>query len=480
MKTRFLLMFSFLALFLASCEDDVDKGTVWDDPHFIRITASLEHVSNLGADTEIPWSLSDTLYVFDQTGAGVKVGTNDPASNIFFSYGWTAGDPGIAVFPASAATSVSMDGNACVTLPAGQQISRVGDFGPVIALGKVEGNRTAYKLPGMKNALGFVKVSMADSTARSITIEPVADGEYLAGNVAVDYQKLVADGIGYWTPVSTEGMSRTVTLTAAPGTDAETADNCLHAGGYYASVLPQTYSEGLKITVTYADGQSLVRILNAEGGLVVPRAGVVAFEGTLDDTLPDEIVISLDFYNDNDINPLGTFIEGVTNQKAAGEEYVWEYKYEFEGQDLSKEFTFVVSKGQEANAEYKYTQPSNLQHKLLFTPKNNSWIKLPGIPGRYLKSVSMSHDNTSAKRFRMQDAPPTPGPVGKYYSSPLLKATASGTPIIETVTFPTETTDPNQLKSTEEGKSYTMQFTSGASLRIWNITLVYSKTLETK
>ena len=82
------------------------------------------------------------------------------------------------------------------------------------------------------------------------------------------------------------------------------------------------------------------------------------FDGTLDDTLPDEIVISLDFYNENDINPLGTFIEGVTNQKAAGEEYMWRYLYQVDGNEMFKDFPFVVSKGLEANAEYKYTKPS--------------------------------------------------------------------------------------------------------------------------
>ena len=479
MKNKLMAILPVAALILASCEEDINKGTVWDDPNFIRITATVESVSNQGTAMEATWTLSDSLLVFDQNGKGVKVGTNDPSTNIFFSYEWTGSAPGYAVYPASSASSVSAEGNASVTLASEQEVRALGTLGQVIALGHVEGNRTAYRLEDMKNVTGMIKVSMADSTARSIKIEPVAENEYICGTVDVDYARLTASEDGFWIPSEGKDMSRSITLTAEEGTEASTMDNCLKAGVYYASVLPQTYSKGLVITVTYVDGKTLVRTMGAQDGLTVPRADVSAFDGTLDDTLPDEIVISLEFYNEDDVNPLGDFIEGVTNQKAAGEEYVWEYQYELEGQNLFKEFTFVVSKGLEANAEYRYTKPSNLEHNVMFTLKNNSWIKLPGIPGRYLKSVSMWHDNTATKRFRMQENPATPGPVGKYFSSPLLKATASGEPVEVKLTFPTGSTDPNQLQSTVEGKSYTMQFTSGASLRIWKIELVYSKTLET-
>ena len=50
MKIRSLAMFSALVLFASSCEENVNKGTVWDDPHFIRVTSSLEPIKERGED----------------------------------------------------------------------------------------------------------------------------------------------------------------------------------------------------------------------------------------------------------------------------------------------------------------------------------------------------------------------------------------------------------------------------------------------
>lgn len=478
MNSRHLLLISLLLSLSASCNKNVDEGTVWDNPRFIRIKASSEAVSDMGNMMQPEWSVSDTLLVFDENGEAVKLGTNDPLSKVFFSYDWTRNSPGYAVYPASAALPPASTAVPGVSVPSGQAVSETGVLAPIISVGRIEGNKTAYRLEPMSNVTGFVKVSMADSTASSISIEPLAAGEVLCGNVDVDYTAMKEGQAGFWTARESEAASGKVSISPVPGSSAETTESCLKAGSYYAAVLPQTYSDGLKISVIYKDGSRIERTLVQEGGLTVPRSGVVEFEGTLDDTLPDEVIISLDFYNENDVNPLGKFASGMANQKAAGETYKWRYDYLLDGNPMSKEFSFVVSKGNEANAEYRFSAPSGLSHNVLFTTKNNSWIKLPGIPGRYLKSVSMSHDNTFAKRFRVQEESPDNGPVGKYYSSPNLKANAANDPVVETVTFPTGSSDAAQINSTVQGKSYTMQFTAGASLRIWNITLVYSKSLD--
>ena len=121
MKNKLMAILPVAALILASCEEDINKGTVWDDPNFIRITATVESVSNQGTAMEATWTLSDSLLVFDQNGKGVKVGTNDPSTNIFFSYEWTGSAPGYAVYPASSDNALDLDaGIITASVPAEQ------------------------------------------------------------------------------------------------------------------------------------------------------------------------------------------------------------------------------------------------------------------------------------------------------------------------------------------------------------------------
>ena len=122
----------------------------------------------------------------------------------------------------------------------------------------------------------------------------------------MDYARLDA-GEAFWTATPGKQQSSSVTIAPVSGSDAETLDGCLKTGSYYISVLPQFYAEGLRITVDYGDGNTLVRTLGETDGITVPRSDFNAFDGTLDDTLPDVITIGLSFYNENDENPLGAF-----------------------------------------------------------------------------------------------------------------------------------------------------------------------------
>ena len=177
---------------------------------------------------------------------------------------------------------------------------------------------------------------------------------------------------------------------------------------------------------------------------------------------------------------MGEFVPAAAGQTAAGEDYTYVYDYLCDGIEMSMDLTFTVSKGSDASASqrYQYTTVSGVSHNVYFNPANNGWVRLPGIPGRYLKSVSMFHgNNTAAKRFRLQEEPPTNADgVGRYFSStPLVSAPSATEPIETSVTVPTGTTTAGQLVNTEAGRSYTMQFTTGASLRIFSIRLVYTK-----
>lgn len=151
----------------------------------------------------------------------------------------------------------------------------------------------------------------------------------------------------------------------------------------------------------------------------------------------------------------------VADQNVDGEEYSYTYNYTLDGAPAGKDFIFTISKGKNS-ATYQPYKASGLDHNvLLFGAKNNAWIKLPGIPGRYLKSVSMSHGNTTAKRFRVQEN--SQSPVGKYFSSPSLKAPSLTAPVTETVTFPTTATQ--DAKSSTPSKESPIRWSLPKELR---------------
>ncbi len=481
MKTRSLIIFSLVALFSASCNKNVDQGTVWDNPNFVRITVFSEPMRTMSDNIEVNWARMDKLMVFDQDNVGYELGTTDVTTRaIFYSYAWggKGKTPRYAAYSKAPQEGIACtaDGVMSVMLDGQQPVKAMNAYADnaIVSVGKITGNSTAYKIGSMKNISGLIKVAMSDPTAASITVEAIG-GEIMAGYVDVDYAKIVSGEPAFWSPTPGKPHSSSVTITPVEGSDASTPDGCLKTGAYYVAVLPQFYAEGLRITVRYSDGSTLVRTLGATDGITVPRSNSEAFEGTLDDTLPDVITIRLAFDNEAGVNPLGTFV-ATAAQGANGEEYTYTYNYTLDNAPATKDFTFTICKGA-SNATYQHFQASGLDHKvLLFGAANDGWIKLPGIPGRYLKSVSMSHGNTTAKRFRLQEE--SKSPVGKYFSSPLLASPSLTTPVTETITIPTTATLDTQIINTIEGKSYTMQMTTGSSLRIFDITVVYSKTLE--
>ena len=91
MKIRSLAMFSALVLFASSCEENVNKGTVWDDPHFIRVTSSLEPIKERGEDKGFPWALEDTISLYDQEYREVPIRNIEEGSNERFSGLWHQG-----------------------------------------------------------------------------------------------------------------------------------------------------------------------------------------------------------------------------------------------------------------------------------------------------------------------------------------------------------------------------------------------------
>lgn len=452
MKIRSLAMFSALVLFASSCEENVNKGTVWDDPHFIRVTSSLEPIKERGEDKGFPWALEDTISLYDHEYREVPIRNNEEGSKIFFSYQWTASAPGYAVYPRSEGT-VFDAGYVTYNIPSEQSISKLESFQPMLFVGQVTGNNTAYKLNPLKNTMSQLKLSMNESTATSIKVEAIG-GEPLAGNIKVDCAKVIAGEEDYWTIVDDDVKSSALVITPKAESEAVSETGCLLAGSYYVSIPSQVYSQGIRVTVERKDAETLVRVMGAEGGCVAARSEVLEFEGDLDDTLPDEFTIELVF-REQDASGAYVGVWPFNEEKVATDAtYTYAYHYTVDGIEMVADIPFYISGNKSAY---------NINKNGLCMVGKNSRITLPGISNRYLKSVKMDVVNGAAKGFVLVNMKwATFGPTVNC---------VAGQPGV--LTFPYG----DEKLVTEKDTQYYMRYTVGNTY-IHSITLVFSKTLE--
>lgn len=70
MKTGFSMILPLIAWFASACNENVDEGTVWDNPNFVRITVTSEPMKTTDGNSQISWSRRDSLLVFDENNAG--------------------------------------------------------------------------------------------------------------------------------------------------------------------------------------------------------------------------------------------------------------------------------------------------------------------------------------------------------------------------------------------------------------------------
>lgn len=399
MKTRLTLL-SVLLLAAVSCENDSD-GTVWDDPNFVRVSVTQESVINEDKAVSLQWFEADSIRVFDTDKNSAVLATNNYTDGkgvpeIFFTKKWTAGTPFYAVRPVTENTVCTEEGIEGLEIGSAQEISLINSPGVVPSAGPVTGNRTAYKAT-LKNTAGAVVFAMTDSTVASVKIESVA-GEPVAGVYDIDFAKLDGNEDGFWTLQDGSQSSASIVLTPAEGSKAITLEKTFQKGTYYAKVLPQTYSQGLKLIASFKDGKTTEQILTGEeGGLTVPRSGAVAAVKAMDETLPDEFEVKLDFSGDW---PFKEPIYASANQAQSGlgDKYTYEYAYQNGESTFTVDLEFYIYGNKTAYSNHVASAP----HQLRMAAKN-SRLTLPAIYGRYLKAIKLEVVNTAGKGFELKD-----------------------------------------------------------------------------
>lgn len=431
---------------------------MWDDPHFIRIKTSAQPVSVKGVNYSYLWAENDSVFVFNEENKLTKLRTNDPSANIFFSYEWAGGKPTWAIHPDARGINFTPDHVSGIRIDSLQRISKLGAYGPMTFIGKTTGNRSAYKLTKMSNVTAQIKLSLSISTATSIVVE-APGGESIAGNIDVNPTKLLENASDCISVVDNESNSSYIRIVPAEGSEAITEDGCLAPGSYYLTVIPQVYSQGLRITVNQKDAEPLCRnFRDDDGTLTVARGESREFEGNLNEVeLPDTFSLTFEFLVDGKTNwPFNEAIAPTASQdvsKGVGETYTYTYNFEVDGISFSRDLPFVFYGNKKT-----YALGSN---GLSMGTASNARITLPAVANRHLKSVTVEVTNTYAKSFSI---------VNSSWTEILVAPTApiAGKP--STITFPTNGV------VTATNTSYFLRF-KAASTNVKSITIVYSKEL---
>ena len=194
-------------------------------------------------------------------------------------------------------------------------------------------------------------------------------------------------------------------------------------------------------------------IVGKDGSLVVPRSGIVSAVKAMDETLPDEFEVKIDFTG---AWPLKEPILAVAKQvqSGSGDKYTYEYTYTNGGSEFSMDLPLYIF-GNKGNG-YTHTSGS------LRMMSKNSRLLIPAIYGRYIKSLKMEVVNTGAKGFevvKLDWNTLVAGPKDVVVSKPGV------------LTFPVGDI------VTEKNTGYYMRFVNGSTF-ISAVTITYSTSLD--
>ena len=396
LKCRYLLVLGAVVTTLLSCSENVNEGTVWDDPEFIRLTAFNQVLSN-DDDVTPAWKLYDTLAVLDKNAEAVKLVTNDPGEGIFYSYEWTKSEPVFAVFPFSKNLSYSQDCVLNVDVPSTQFIAS-SKCPSVASVGTFTGNNTSYTVKPMRNILGYVRFKLGSSVIKSLKFEAIGD-EMMAGEVDVDYGALES-GEPSWTQSQGKQGLPAITLSVLAESSAD-EQGCIRAGEYYLALLPQMYEKGIKVTLeSDTFSEPVVKEYSPEGGLSVAVNSVIDIEeDALDSSWPKVMNVVFDFEAGWPFEPevLTSDQQTQSGGRYSGDTYTYRYVYQYGGVDHEEIMSFFIRGNR---SPYNYVVGSH------FEPgSNRARITIPAVSGRRVSSIILvdADGNENSQIFKLQN-----------------------------------------------------------------------------
>ena len=314
----------------------------------------------VGTETPSTWSAGDVLTVFDESSTGVTF-TTDALSvpAVFSTVEWTGKKPVFAAYSGGAPAYDAQTGIAILNLPVQQMLSESKNADnkamPAVSVIADDVNED-YNIESMTNVAGRIALRfLTDTKVKSVKVQGV-NNEPLAGSFKYDVASQIIS----------EASETVVTLTPS----GETFEGGSTA---YLAVLPGTYPNGIKVTMTMTDNSLLTKTYGEDGGIVVSRNQDVSLPEAIDTpavSFPEEFVVSLNLAKAWPFQE--SYSTGVNN-----------YTYQY-AEGLTMNFGF--------EGTYSYASGVN------FTAAAGKLV-LPKIDGRYLNSVVVVHEANGSKKL---------------------------------------------------------------------------------
>ena len=420
-----------LSLLFASCAKEQSIATPEVNYVAKTITVSLETPAKtvIGQDADhmyAPYFAGESLKVVGYNGTEYKVfsfGASGSisypsASGTFTCEEWEEGYEPKFVADTYASTSFTYaDGKLLVmsgTNTAKESTQRLGyrHSYPASAATHIGNFDDNSEMSVLKNASSLIGIKVSRDDIKSIRISAIGE-EKIAGFVNVSTDEFFSGNPDNSFVRDATKQTYDYTDIVPIFEDLKKDDICVFPQDeyFYAAIIPGTYAQGLRFTITNAAGIEVSRDIAPEGGLTFKCGGVRKIEKAIDEdlafkdlieatTFPDDFTIDLTFWDGSAVWPFQEEIVATDNQTVDGETYTYRYIIdEFADADHNyyKDINFTISKG-----EIGWTYTSHKTNGLVpaysgatKTEWNSFYVYIPGIPGRRISDVTVTSGNTT-------------------------------------------------------------------------------------
>jgi len=261
MKTIKILTVAFAAIAIVSCSKDIapiEKGINNEASHVQFTALANETRTSLTSDDDVIWTTGDLISVFSgTTNNQFSLTSINPDGSGVFEGELVEADTYYAVYPYSEETTISSTGVITASIPSVQKPVAEG-FANGTNLSVAVTQSTSFML---KNVGALMEINIQTTGVKAVTIA-AKGSQYITGKLSIT---LDGSGVPSYTVVS---GSKTVTLLPAQG-------ETFAVGNYYAVVLPQTYTGGVKVIYTTSEEQSAT--VSASSDIEVSRSQIKNF-----------------------------------------------------------------------------------------------------------------------------------------------------------------------------------------------------------
>lgn len=361
---------------LAACAPVFDETHRPEGDTLVAMTIVAEGTrTTLQEDLSVRWNRGDAISVFDEEG-NHRFETDSEGSRVEFTgLAAASADPKPVLYPYDEYASADLSEGTLRTFIPGRQTGRKGSFGSVnnVAVG-VARNGAFYA----RNVCGLIKLTVSRDDLVSIDVISRNTTKKLAGWVSIDYSS--ADPSA---SLTSEG-SHIVSLSAED-------EGTLGAGTYYLDAIPSVLSAGYTIRTTSSTGE----VSSREFGVckTIERSGVTDF-GVIDGSYgTGHVQLDLGFFDFDAEEPGQPFTTAIPTS------YVTDRAVDYTFSSEGKSYIFSIY----SKSGFRLEASSSYRGLRMSCAQAEAWIKLPAIPGKALKRVSMLSGTTmsNAKEIRL-------------------------------------------------------------------------------